>query len=85
MTHHTRLSYAAAALLLHVSGAFPAVAQTITPDTYGRLMYRHIGLPGNRTAAVCGVPGDPMTYYVGAFNRMLQEKGVAGIIVPVVK
>ncbi len=43
-----------------------AVAQEITPELYGGLRYRHIGPPGNRTAAVVGVPGDPMVYYIGA-------------------
>ncbi|MEW5901226.1 MAG: sialidase [Acidobacteriota bacterium] len=47
-------------------GILPAMAQIITPDIYGQLRYRHIGPPGNRTAAVVGVPGDPLTYYIGA-------------------
>jgi len=41
-------------------------AQEITPDLYKVLRYRHIGPPGNRTAAVCGEPGNPLVYYVGA-------------------
>jgi len=73
MIHHlyhgnrtARLSIEAAMFLLFVGAALPVVAQTITPDIYSQLKYRHIGPPGNRTAAVCGVPGDPLTYYVGA-------------------
>ncbi len=42
------------------------LAQTITSDLYIALRYRHIGPPGNRTSAVCGVPGGPLTYYIGA-------------------
>jgi len=42
------------------------LAKEITPDVYRVLRYRHIGPPGNRTAAVVGVPGDPLTYYIGA-------------------
>ncbi len=38
----------------------------INPDVYGQLRWRYIGPEGNRTDAVAGVPGDPLTYYVGA-------------------
>jgi photosystem II stability/assembly factor-like uncharacterized protein len=48
------------------AGQIPVFAQQITPDLYKALRYRHIGPPGNRTAAVVGVPGDPLTYYIGA-------------------
>ncbi len=54
-----------AVLILGLS-ILPALAQTITPDIYAALNYRHIGPPGNRTAAVVGVPGDALTYYIGA-------------------
>ena len=40
-------------------------AQIITPEVYQNLEYRYIGPPGNRTSAVVGIPGDPLTYYVG--------------------
>ena len=40
--------------------------QAITPEIYKSLQYRHIGPPGNRTAAVVGVPGDPLVYYIGS-------------------
>ena len=49
----------AAAVLIFGLGILPALAQTITPDIYSGLRYRHIGPPGNRTSAVVGVPGDP--------------------------
>lgn len=41
-------------------------AQSINPELYSRLAYRHIGPPGNRTSAVVGVPDDIMVYYIGA-------------------
>lgn len=41
-------------------------AQKIDPEIYSVLRYRHIGPSGNRTAAVVGVPGDPLVYYIGA-------------------
>ena len=37
-------------------------AQIITPEIYQNLEYRYIGPPGNRTSAVVGIPGDPLTY-----------------------
>jgi photosystem II stability/assembly factor-like uncharacterized protein len=43
-----------------------AVAQSIEPELYAPLKYRHIGPPGNRLAAVVGVPGDPNIIYAGA-------------------
>lgn len=42
------------------------LAQSILPDQYDQLEYRHIGPDGNRTIAVIGVPGDPSTVLVGA-------------------
>jgi photosystem II stability/assembly factor-like uncharacterized protein len=41
-------------------------AQKIDPELYEPLQYRHIGPPGNRLAAVAGIPGDPSVYYAGA-------------------
>ncbi|MGH9471308.1 MAG: glycosyl hydrolase [Terriglobales bacterium] len=35
------------------------------PGSYTALYWRYVGPPGNRTDAVSGVPGDPMTYYSG--------------------
>jgi photosystem II stability/assembly factor-like uncharacterized protein len=35
-------------------------------DLYSRMRWRYVGPEGNRTDAVAGVPGDPLTYYVGA-------------------
>jgi len=52
------------AFLFFTSGLL--TAQTIAPETYEALQYRHIGPVGNRIASVAGIPGDPMTYYVGA-------------------
>ena len=52
------------AFLFFTSGLL--TAQTIAPETYEALQYRHIGPVGNRIASVAGIPNDPMTYYVGA-------------------
>ncbi len=51
-----------ACLLLAVSGA----AQVSTPNLYTQLRWRYVGPPGNRTDTIAGIPGDPLTYYVGA-------------------
>lgn len=57
---------AAAVILILVSSALPAYTQDIDPAVYKGLRYRHIGPPGNRTSAVCGEPGNPLVYYIGA-------------------
>ena len=58
------------ALLLGVLGTLlPATTQAqvpIDPAAYSALEYRYLGPPGNRTISVAGIPGDPLTYYVGA-------------------
>ena len=41
-------------------------AQQLNPDHYAQFRARHIGPIGNRVSAVQGIPGDPLTYYVGA-------------------
>jgi photosystem II stability/assembly factor-like uncharacterized protein len=53
-------------ILLLLGFAAGAVAQSIEPELYAPLKYRHIGPPGNRLAAVVGVPGDPNVIYAGA-------------------
>lgn len=41
-------------------------SQAITKEQIAQLKYRHIGPVGNRIISVAGIPGDPLTYYVGA-------------------
>ena len=60
----TTLALAAVVWLL--SGGVSMMGQSVPPTPFGALQYRYIGPSGNRTAAVAGVPGDPLTYYVGA-------------------
>jgi photosystem II stability/assembly factor-like uncharacterized protein len=62
----TALAAAVLVTLILAAGALESAAQEITPELYSGLRYRHIGPPGNRTAAVVGVPGDPLVYYIGA-------------------
>ena len=49
-----------------IGAAGTAVAQTVSPEQYDALQYRHIGPVGNRIASVVGIPGEPLVYYVGA-------------------
>jgi photosystem II stability/assembly factor-like uncharacterized protein len=62
----TALGFGVAALFFLVSAVFLAYSQNLTAEIYSQLQYRYIGPLGNRTAAVSGVPGDPLTYYIGA-------------------
>ena len=66
-----------AAVLLAVSSAAtvafgataPAKAATEKPkDVFAQLKFRNLGpaIAGGRVAAVAGIPGDPLVYYVGA-------------------
>jgi photosystem II stability/assembly factor-like uncharacterized protein len=55
------------------------VTQEITPALLSGLRYRHIGPPGNRTSAVVGVPGDPMTCYIGAASGGVWKTTDGGI------
>src|SRR5690606_2807951 len=41
-------------------------AQQVSADALRPLTFRHIGPVGNRVSSVAGIPGDPLTYYVGA-------------------
>jgi photosystem II stability/assembly factor-like uncharacterized protein len=62
---HTSHVLLAVGLTLGVCAAH-AGAQSIDPDRYSQLRYRHIGPVGNRFASVAGVVGDRLTYYAGA-------------------
>lgn len=44
-----------------------------------QLQYRHIGPVGNRLNSVTGVPGDPLTYYVGAASGGIWKTTDGGI------
>jgi len=57
-----------AALLLCLFFSIPtqSYAQKLSTDEMDQLKFRHIGPIGNRIISVAGIPGDPMTYFVGA-------------------
>src|SRR5215212_2407261 len=58
------------ATLFYVPTAIGAQARPATsgiaPETYRQLHWRTIGPEGNRFSSAVGIPGDPLTYYVGA-------------------
>ena len=51
---------------LLLAQARTTAAPAISPDVYRQLHWRTIGPEGNRFTAAVGIPGDPLTYYVGA-------------------
>ena len=81
----SRISTLAAAIALLVPSF--AVAQsrstsetaTIPPDAYSALHWRTIGPEGNRFSAAAGIPGDPLTYYVGAASGGVWKTTDGGI------
>jgi photosystem II stability/assembly factor-like uncharacterized protein len=65
--------------LLAVS--IPAQSQpnnTVDPSFYESLRFRTIGPDGNRTDTTTGVPGDPLTYYVGAASGGIWKSSDGG-------
>jgi photosystem II stability/assembly factor-like uncharacterized protein len=52
---------------------------TPSPDTYSRLHWRTIGPEGNRFSAAAGIPGDPLTYYVGAASGGIWKTTDGGV------
>lgn len=65
ITH--RISAILALVTLIVLTLEPVTAQTIDPSLYDGMEYRLVGpFRGGRSAAVTGVPGKPLTYYMGS-------------------
>jgi hypothetical protein len=54
-------------LVLVLLAAIAAPAAAVDDDLFNSLSYRLVGpYRGGRVTAVTGVPGDPMTYYMGS-------------------
>jgi hypothetical protein len=49
------------------------------PNGLGALHFRALGPEGNRVASITGVPGDPMTVYIGAADGGIWKTADAGI------
>ncbi|HEY5546651.1 MAG TPA: hypothetical protein VIK50_11415, partial [Gemmatimonadaceae bacterium] len=56
-----------------------AAAQSLTPDSYRSLEFRHIGPPGNRVNAIAGVAGDPSVIYAGTPSGGIFKSDDAGL------
>jgi photosystem II stability/assembly factor-like uncharacterized protein len=70
------LSLAATALLSAVSADEPKGG----PPEFKRLQFRNVGpAAGGRVARACGVPGDPLTYYVAAAGGGVWKSSDGGI------
>ncbi|MFQ5537594.1 MAG: sialidase [Gemmatimonadota bacterium] len=54
-------------------------AQPVPQDYLDALRFRYIGPVGNRISSVAGVPGDPLTYYVGAASGGLWKSEDGGV------
>ncbi len=54
-------------------------SQTLEKEQIKQLKYRHIGPVGNRIISVAGIPGDPLTYYVGAATGGIWKSVDGGI------
>ena len=55
------------------------ISQTLEKEQIAQLKYRHVGPVGNRIISVAGIPGDPLTYYVGAATGGIWKSTDGGI------
>jgi len=60
-------------------GGGPAAPVDGGADGLGALHFRPLGPEGNRVASITGVPGDPMTVYIGAADGGIWKTSDAGI------
>src|SRR5579872_4659136 len=60
-------------------GGAPAQPADGGTDGLGALHFRPLGPEGNRVASITGVPGDPMTVYIGAADGGIWKTTDAGI------
>lgn len=62
-----RLSHVVMLVIAFVSmSTFESQAQEVSADQLKQLEFRHVGPIGNRIISVAGIPGDRLTYFVGA-------------------
>ncbi len=59
--------------------AADATAPGVTAEQLRGVRWRHIGPEGNRFSAAAGVPGDPLTYYVGAASGGIYKTTDGGV------
>ncbi|MEM1401868.1 MAG: sialidase [Pseudomonadota bacterium] len=73
----TAVSHLLATLIVVLT--FSVSAQTLTTEQMEPLKFRHIGPVGNRLISVTGIPGDPLTYYVGAASGGIWKSTDGGL------
>jgi photosystem II stability/assembly factor-like uncharacterized protein len=73
-----RLFTCLAGIFIFLQGTF-CVAQKVDVSQLKPLKYRHIGPLGNRVISVAGIPGDPLTYYVGAASGGIWKTEDGGV------
>ena len=56
-----------------------AFGQSLSTDQMEQLAFRHIGPIGNRVISATGIPGDPLTYYVGAASGGIWKTSDGGL------
>ncbi|MBY0490705.1 MAG: hypothetical protein K2R93_12760 [Gemmatimonadaceae bacterium] len=56
-----------------------AAAPAVSAEHLRGVAWRHIGPEGNRFSAAVGVPGDPLTYYVGAASGGIYKTTDGGV------
>ena len=71
----TTLSLAA----LSMPAQTPAAAPRLSPDLWKSLHWRNLGPEGNRFSAAVGIPGDPLTYFVGAASGGISKTTDGGV------
>ncbi len=82
MSPFVRVALPAVGLLALVAGAArPLAAQVAspTPAQWSALPWRYIGPEGNRFAAAAGIPGDHLTYLVGAASGGIYKTTDGGV------
>jgi photosystem II stability/assembly factor-like uncharacterized protein len=66
LSAQTAATRRAATPATRATAASPTAAASPTSEPWNGLHWRNIGPEGNRFSAAAGIPGDPLTYYVGA-------------------
>ena len=56
-----------------------AAVPAVSVEAYASLPWRNIGPEGNRFSAAAGIPGDPLTYYVGAASGGIYKTTDGGV------
>jgi photosystem II stability/assembly factor-like uncharacterized protein len=67
------------ALLAGARGLPAQQGNPYAPEAFNALRWRTVGPEGNRFSAAAGIPGDPLTYYVGAASGGIWKTTDGGV------